>query len=66
MNILFLLQRSLGRLAKDVRGQDIIEYALMAGFVVTAAVAFLPGMATSISTIFSQVAGALATAASQG
>ena len=48
----------------DNRGQDLIEYALMAGFVAVAAGAIMPGIATSISTIFSSVASALTAAAS--
>jgi Flp pilus assembly pilin Flp len=48
---------------RDTRGQDLIEYALMAGFVATAAGAIMPGVATSISTIFSQVGSVLAGAA---
>ncbi len=40
---------------KDTRGQDLIEYALMAGFVAVAAGAIMPSVATSISTIFSKV-----------
>jgi len=40
---------------RDTRGQDLIEYALMAGFVAVAAGAVMPGVASSISTIFSQV-----------
>jgi pilus assembly protein Flp/PilA len=51
---------------KDTRGQDLIEYALMAGFVAVAAGAIMPGVATSISTIFSKVALALSKSASQG
>jgi pilus assembly protein Flp/PilA len=66
MNLLTLLQSSLYRLAKDVRGQDLIEYALMAGFVAVIAGAIMPGVASSISTIFSQIAGVMANAASQG
>ena len=41
---------------KDTRGQDLIEYALMAGFVAVSAGAIMPGVASSISTIFSKVA----------
>ena len=37
---------------KDQRGQDLIEYALMAGFVAVAAGAIMPGVATSLSQIF--------------
>lgn len=47
---------------KDLRGQDLIEYALMAGFVAVAAGAIMPGVATSISQIFSKVASVLSTA----
>jgi pilus assembly protein Flp/PilA len=50
----------------DTRGQDLIEYALMAGFVAVAAGAIMPGVATSISTIFSKVASVMSTAAASG
>jgi pilus assembly protein Flp/PilA len=43
------------RIAKDTRGQDLIEYALMAGFVAVAAGAIVPGVASSITTIFSRI-----------
>jgi pilus assembly protein Flp/PilA len=36
-------------------GQDLIEYALMAGFVAVAAGAIMPGASNSISSIFSLV-----------
>ena len=52
------------RLWADKRGQDLIEYALMAGFVAVAAGAIMPGVANSISSIFSQVASVLSAAAS--
>jgi pilus assembly protein Flp/PilA len=48
---------------KDQNGQDLIEYALMAGFVAVAAGAIMPGVATSISTIFSKVASVMTDAA---
>jgi pilus assembly protein Flp/PilA len=51
---------------KDTRGQDLIEYALMAGFVAVAAGAIMPGVATSISTIFSKIASVMSNAATQG
>jgi Flp pilus assembly pilin Flp len=47
---------------KDTRAQDLIEYALMAGFVAVAAGAIMPGVATNISRIFSKVASVLANA----
>lgn len=54
------------RIVKDTKGQDLIEYALMAGFVAVAAGAIMPNVATSISTIFSKVALTLSTAAEAG
>jgi pilus assembly protein Flp/PilA len=51
---------------KDTSGQDLIEYALMAGFVAVAAGAVMPGVASSISTIFSKVASVMAVASTQG
>jgi pilus assembly protein Flp/PilA len=50
---------------KDTQGQDLIEYALMAGFVAVAAGAIMPGVATSISTIFSKVASVMTAASNQ-
>jgi Flp pilus assembly pilin Flp len=54
------------KVMKDTRAQDLIEYALMAGFVAVAAGAIMPGVATSISQIFSKVASVMTAAASQG
>ena len=51
---------------KDTKGQDLIEYALMAGFVAVAAGAIMPGVATSISTIFSKVASVMTAASNAG
>ena len=51
---------------QDRKGQDLIEYALMAGFVAVAAGAIMPGVATSISTIFSKIASVMTTAAATG
>jgi len=50
----------------DTRGQDLIEYALMAGFVAVAAGAIMPGIATQISTIFSKISSVMSNAAAQG
>ena len=54
------------RIWKDTRGQDLIEYALMAGFVAVAAGAIMPGVATSISTIFSKIGSVMTNAANTG
>lgn len=51
---------------RDTRGQDLIEYALMAGFVAVAAGAVMPGVADSISTIFSKVGSVMELASTQG
>ena len=52
------------KVLKDTRGQDLIEYALMAGFVAVAAGAIMPGVSSSISTIFSKVSSVMTNAAS--
>jgi pilus assembly protein Flp/PilA len=52
------------RMWKDTRGQDLIEYALMAGFVAVAAGAIMPGVASQISVIFSKVSSSLTAAGS--
>jgi len=49
---------------KDRKGQDLIEYALMAGFVAVAAVAVMPGIGSSINIIFSKVNSLMVDAAS--
>jgi pilus assembly protein Flp/PilA len=51
---------------KDTKGQDLIEYALMAGFVAVAAGAIMPGVSNNISQIFSKIASSMGSAASQG
>jgi Flp pilus assembly pilin Flp len=53
------------RIWHDTRAQDLIEYALMAGFVAVAAGAIMPGVASSISRIFSKVSSVMTVAASQ-
>jgi len=49
---------------KDKKGQDLIEYALMAGFVAVAAGALMPNIATQITTIFNRVESIMTAAAS--
>jgi len=50
---------------RDRRGQDLIEYALMVGFVAVAAGAIMPGVSNSISMIFSSVASVMSAASTQ-
>ena len=65
MNCISRIQRAFWNavLWKDTRGQDLVEYALLAGFVAVAAGALLPGISTSISKIFSRMASVLTAAA---
>ena len=49
--------------ALDEQGQDMVEYALLAGFIAVAGAAVLPPIADSISQIFSKVASVTSAAA---
>ena len=60
LQVLMFLKRAW----RDRRGQDLIEYALMAGFVAVAAGAIMPGVSSSISTIFSEISSVMTNAAS--
>ncbi len=54
------------RIWADIHGQDLIEYALMAAFLTVAAVALMPGIANSISVVFSKVASTVDEASETG
>ena len=55
-----ILQRA--SIWRDRRGQDLIEYALMAGFVAVAAGAAFPPVADTLSEIFSKVQSVMSSA----
>jgi Flp pilus assembly pilin Flp len=58
-----LLYRVAIRLQNDLRGQDLIEYALMAGFVAVAGGAVFPTtIMPGVSTIFSSIQSTMALA----
>jgi pilus assembly protein Flp/PilA len=57
------LYLTLVRMVREEHGQDLVEYALLAGFIAVAAGALLPGISGSISTIFSRMASVLSKAA---
>ena len=57
------LQHLLARLIRNNKGQDMVEYALLAGFIAVAAGALLPEISGSISTIFSRLSSYLVIAA---
>lgn len=46
---------TLSRLVRDNRGQDLVEYALLASLVALSAAVMLPDLSTSISTLFSRL-----------
>ena len=50
-------------LKRDERAQDMVEYALLAGFIAVAAGALLPGIAADLSIIFSKMASIVGNAA---
>lgn len=51
-------------LAREERGQDMVEYALLAGFIAVAAGAVLPPISDQLSIIFSRMGSLVAAAAS--
>jgi pilus assembly protein Flp/PilA len=51
---------------RNENGQDLVEYALMAGFVAVAAGAIMPNVSASISTIFSKVSSIMKSASNTG
>jgi Flp pilus assembly pilin Flp len=62
MNIQQLLLKA-ELLRRDVRGQDLVEYALMAAFVAVAAGAIFPAtVVPNISQIFSKIQSTLSQA----
>lgn len=62
-NYLIRLTIRLKNLIEEQKGQDLVEYALLAGFVAVAAGALLPAISSSISTIFSRMSSVLTAAA---
>jgi len=51
---------------EDTAAQDLIEYALLAAAVAVSAGAIMPGVATSICTIFSKVTSIMTAAGTVG
>lgn len=52
------------RLWWDERGQDLVEYALLAGLVAVASGLFIPQVSESMQTVYSRMASKLSEAAS--
>ena len=55
----------LENLTRDERAQDMVEYALLAGFLAVSAGALLPGIADGISIILSKMGSLVTNAAAQ-
>jgi pilus assembly protein Flp/PilA len=61
------VHNAIHRMWADTRGQDLLEYALIAGFVAVAAGAIFPStLMPNVSMIFSKLANLFAQAATQG
>ena len=58
-------QAILRLLCSDTRGQDMIEFALLAAFLAVACAAVFPGVSTAISTVLSEVSSVMTVAAAQ-
>jgi len=52
------------RIWSDQHGQDLIEYAMIAGFIAVVSGMFMPSVSQDISTVFSKVASTMSKAAS--
>lgn len=53
-------------LVRNTSGQDLIEYALMAGFVAVAAGAIMPNVAENIVAVFSKISSVMTAANATG
>ena len=49
------LRKLLTRLGRDEQGQDLIEYALLAGFISLAVVTAVTNVGTSLNTLYQNV-----------
>ena len=49
------MKESCKRFWQDTQGQDLVEYALVAGMVAVAAVAAMPALSTTINTVFAKI-----------
>ena len=57
------MKQLLWTFCSEDQGQDIIEYALMAGLVAIAAGALMPNVSTALVTLFNKIESLLAQAA---
>jgi Flp pilus assembly pilin Flp len=59
------MRRFLHNLRRDESGQDMVEYVLLLGFIVLAAVAVMTSLRVTISATWSTINSALSSAVSQ-
>ncbi len=62
MNMLSMLALKAQLILNNEEGQDLIEYALLVGFISLAAVAAISGISAEVSAIYTAIASQLATA----
>ncbi len=62
MTMIPMVANLLLRIRKDTNGQDMVEYALMAGFITVAVAATFPPVGGSIACIFSRLGSIMAQA----
>lgn len=60
------LKQWMRSLRMNTNGQDLIEYALMAAFVAFASGTVMPGVAASVTTLFSEIASVMTVASLHG
>ncbi len=56
------MQTLLHQLIRDDAGQDLIEYALLAGFISIASVAIITSIGTGVNTVYTAVNAGVAAA----
>ena len=62
MNMLSMLALKAQMILNNEEGQDLIEYALLVGFISLAAVAAISGISAEVSAIYSSIGSQLAKA----
>jgi len=60
------MKNLIAQFARDEQGQDLIEYALLAGFISLAVVTVVTGVGTSLKTLYTNVQTQVDTAGKAG
>jgi pilus assembly protein Flp/PilA len=60
------MKNLIARFVRDEQGQDLIEYALLAGFISLAVVTAVTNVGTSLNTLYGTVQSQVDDAAQQG